>query len=420
MAYLIKIIILCTYFISLYFSIFWLVTLEEKLSKVKQEKKNKKQPTVYPFVSIIIPAYNEEDTVQSTIASVLNLDYPKNCYEIIVIDDGSTDSTSEKIDASIKNNSSVPVIFKKQKNQGKAAALNWGLSKSKGDFFACLDADSVVESDILKKMLLFYQEHEKNIVIVTPLMKIVKPKNLLQKFQRVEYILAAFIQRLMGDIDCIYIAPGPFSLYRTKIIQDLGGFDEKNITEDQEIAYRVQSHHFKIRQCPEAFVRTVAPRNLAEFYKQRNRWFKGSLFNLMKYKKMFLNRKYGDFGIFQLPLNLSVYLLGIITFCFFTYYIVKPIWQTVYKIILLNFDIGTILKQFFSSSFDILQLDLGIMFVLYVALSIALYFFYVSHQFSNEKMFEEGVVYLFPYFFLYYVLLSVISIIVLLEMIVGK
>ena len=93
----------------------------------------------------------------------------------------------------------------------------------------------------------------KDLAIVTPVMHVNKPKTLVQKLQKIEYIVAMLLVKLMGYIDSNYIAPGPFSLYKTKIISDLGGFDEENLTEDQEIAYRVQTKHLKIRQCPTAF-----------------------------------------------------------------------------------------------------------------------------------------------------------------------
>lgn len=420
MAYVLKIAILCIYFISLYFSIFWLITFQEKSSKIKAEQKKRDILSAYPFVSIIIPAYNEEETVQNTLSSVFNLEYPKDKYEIIIVDDGSTDTTSEKISEVLKTNTQVAVAFHKQKNQGKAVAMNWGLTQAKGEFFACLDADSFVESETLKKMILFYSQHEENLVIVTPSMKVIKPQNLLQKFQRLEYILAAFLQRLMGHIDCIYVAPGPFSLYRTEVIKKLGGFDEQNITEDQEIAYRVQLHQFKIKQCPLAFVKTVPPKKVHDFYKQRNRWFKGTLLNLIKYKSLFLNKKYGDFGFFQMPLNLCTFFLGIISIAFFSYFMLKPIYVFLSHLVLVDFNFMVLIRAFFSSTFDVLQLDLGILFFVYMSLLIALYFFYESHKISDEQMFEEGIFYLVPYLFLYYVFLSAISVIVLFETIVGK
>ena len=97
---------------------------------------------------------------------------------------------------------------------------------------------------------------------------------------------AMLLIKLMGYIDSNYIAPGPFSVYKTSVIKNLGGFDETNLTEDQEIAYRVQKKHLKIRQCPTAEVYTVAPGSIRTLYRQRNRWFKGTLQNLFKYKSL--------------------------------------------------------------------------------------------------------------------------------------
>ena len=134
---------------------------------------------------------------------------------------------------------------------------------AKGEFFACLDADSYVEKDTLTKMLVLYEkENDPDLTIVTPAMKVKKPKNLIQKLQRVEYILTLFVSRLMSRLDCIYVAPGPFSLYRKKTIIDMGGFEVGNLTEDQEIAYRAQKHQYKIKQCYNAYVYTIAPKTL--------------------------------------------------------------------------------------------------------------------------------------------------------------
>ena len=93
-----------------------------------------------------------------------------------------------------------------------------------------------------------------------------------------------FVGRLTSQLDSLYVAPGPFSLYKTKVIRKLGGFDETSLTEDQEIAYRVQKHNYKIKQCFDGYVETEAPRAFKGFYKQRKRWYKGGLSCVYKYK----------------------------------------------------------------------------------------------------------------------------------------
>lgn len=404
------------YFVSLYFSVFWLVTFIE----AKQQTAKRISLKQYPFVSVLIPAHNEALQIHRSMRSVAQLDYPKEKYEVIVIDDGSTDTTAEQVKIVMQKSSSRNLFLLSQKKSGKAAALNYGLERAKGDFFACLDADSSVDKNALKAMLAIFEENDQQLAIVTPCMHVEQPKTLLQKFQRVEYIMAVFIQRLMGTIDCIYVAPGPFSLYRTEVIRKLGGFEQGNLTEDQEIAYRVQKHHYKIKQCPTAEVHTIAPRDMKGLYKQRNRWFKGSLLNWIKYRKLCLNRNYGDFGFFQMPLNLMNFILSLASIFFVGYFIGIPALKFLKQLILIRFDIAPYFKEIFSASFNILNINVGKFFVWYILFMITVVIFYMAHRTMNIRVREQGTLYLIPYFFVYYLVLSGIAVIVLVEFLLGK
>lgn len=381
----------------------------------------KKSFAKVPFVSVIIPAFNESDVIERTVKSVLDSNYPKNKFEILVVDDGSTDDTSKLVKRIQEKYFQVGLLI--QKNSGKAAALNNGLNKIKGEFFFCLDADSSVHLETMRRMVGFYYEQYKKygdrLVIITPSMRVDAPKTFFQKFQRVEYILAAFIQRVMGHIDCIYVAPGPFSMYRTEIIKKSGGFEVGNLTEDQEIAYRMQKNHYIIKQCPDAKVYTIAPRTLKDLFKQRNRWFKGSLYNLFKYKSLLFNKKYGDFGLFQMPLNVINYVLSICALFFFGYFLLIPLIKIIYHLSLIRFDI---LPYVFNPniSFNILNIDLGKMFVFYTIFSVTIVLFFIAHKYTEERVLQYGVWYLIPYFFVYYFILSIIAIIVLCEVCAGK
>jgi len=146
-----------SYFISLYFSVFWfLVFLDDKLDRRKETKPRLKR---FPIVSVIVPAYNEEDSIQGTLRSLINLDYPIDKLQLIVVNDGSKDNTEEMAQAFIKEHDSCDIILINQKNQGKGAALNTGLKHAQGEFFACLDADSFVEKEALKRMLFIIGWH---------------------------------------------------------------------------------------------------------------------------------------------------------------------------------------------------------------------------------------------------------------------
>jgi cellulose synthase/poly-beta-1,6-N-acetylglucosamine synthase-like glycosyltransferase len=189
---------------------------------------------------------------------VLASNYDKDKLEVIVVNDGSTDNTRE-VAESIKD-SRVKVLTKT--NSGKAASINFGLKHAKGEIIATMDADSFIEKDTIKKMLPLFDADD--VAAVTAAVR-VKPSNKwIQEAQRVEYLAILFARRLLSFIDAVPVAPGPFSMFRAWVFEELGGFDEKNIVEDHEIALRIQSHHYKIRSSIDANVYTIAPDNLKD------------------------------------------------------------------------------------------------------------------------------------------------------------
>ena len=409
-----------TYILSLYIIVYLLIIFITKRDKIIIEKRKKIHLTRFPFISILIPSFNEQNTIIKTLQSVTNLDYPKDKFEIIVINDGSTDNTKEKVTRFIKNNSKFKIKLINQKNQGKAQSMNNALKIVKGEFFACLDADSFVERKTLKKMLTIYEEEDKNLAIVTPAMKVKSPKTFLQKIQWIEYLVSLFIGRLIGYLDCIYVAPGPFSLYRTGIIKKMGNFDTKTITEDQEIAYRAQKNHYKIKQCYNGYVYTIAPSNLRMLYKQRNRWLKGGFLNIVKYKKLILNRKYGDFGIMQMSTNLVVFFISLTTLFFFGFYVLKPLYDFIRNIYLVNFDVMPFITNLTNVKFVFLNLDVEKMIILYLLLAISFVIIYLSHKNANERFKKRSIFALLGYFLIYYAVMSFIILIIFFELLIEK
>ena len=118
-----------------------------------------------------------------------------------------------------------------------------------------------------------------------------------------------FHRYLNAKLNCIHVTPGPFSVYKTQVIKDIGWFDEKTITEDLEIAIRLQKHHYKIIQTFDTIVETIAPDSWKQLFRQRVRWYKGSVDNTINYKKLIFNKEYGDFGFIRMP---TIILSGII------------------------------------------------------------------------------------------------------------
>lgn len=404
------------YFISLFFLVYWLLYFLEKREEMKREH-DKPKPILknFPMVSIAVPAYNDGWHVVKTLNSLIKLDYPQDKFEILVINDGSKDDTERIVKNYIKKQKTNSAINKisitlinQPKNQGKAEALNKALEFSKGELFACIDADSTVESDALVYMVDMFQR-DKKLAIVTPVMKIHEPKNWIQKFQRLEYISSMMVSKLMGYMDCIYVAPGPFSIYRVAVLKKLGKFDGKHNIEDQEIAWRAQKNHYKIRQCSKAFVHTVGPKTVKQFTRQRTRWYRGSMMTMFQYKDMALNKKYGDFGIFQYPLMILAYSLSLVALFAFIYYILKPIFKQIQYWFLINFDFITELKNM-KFNFNILDIEITQVLVIYIALFITVILLYFASRMSNEKIRKYGSIYIIPYFFVYYVILSLILI----------
>jgi cellulose synthase/poly-beta-1,6-N-acetylglucosamine synthase-like glycosyltransferase len=298
-------------FCGLYFQIFLLVTFFEavgtdELANSGLTKKNAKSSGILPSVSIIVPCWNESRTVEKTLISLLNLEYPKDRLSVLVVDDGSTDDTyvtATKTAARLNNEQGVERIrVVTQKNGGKYTTLNRGIAIAEAngtEIIGCLDADSFVDRYALVRMISYFNDPK--IMAVTPAMRVHEPKNILQYIQRAEYNVGIFTKRVFGMLNSIYVTPGPFSLFRRSVFAEIGVFKEAHNTEDMEIAFRIQSHGYRIANCHNAFVHTKTPDTIRKLHKQRTRWSYGFIKNAIDYKHIFFNKKYGDMGRFVLP-----------------------------------------------------------------------------------------------------------------------
>lgn len=285
-------------FISLNFEVFLLITYFENRIEIAEEANLlAKGPKKYPTVTIIVPCWNEENTVSKTIYSLLSLDYPRNKLKIMIVDDGSTDKTWERIQK-FKNNPQIDVYTKP--NGGKYTALNFGISKLSSDLVGCLDADSYVHKDALKHIIMQFEN--KGIMAVAPSVKLWQPKGPLQLLQKVEYGFGIFTRKMFHYMQAVYITPGPFSIFRTNVFKELGGYRHAHNTEDIEIALRMQKNGYKIAHAHNAMVYTVPPDTLRKLLKQRVRWSYGFIKNAEDYRDMFFKRKYGNLGVFILPM----------------------------------------------------------------------------------------------------------------------
>ena len=407
-----SIIILSIYFIFLYFIIFWLLTFIISTPNIKRIK------TKNPFATIVIPAYNEEKSIRQTVESVIKLDYPVNKFEIIIVNDGSKDNTSKIALQLIKENPKFSICLINQKNMGKGKALNVALKIANGEYFVSLDADSYVREDALKVLL----EHftDENIAAVLPLMKIKQPKSIMEKIQWAEYMVNLFYKRLMAILDCIQVTPGPFSVYRTAILKKIGGYDENNLTEDMEITLKLQKNNYKILQSNETEVYTNPPKTLKAFFKQRNRWYKGTLINAYRYRNMIFNKKYGDFGFIQMPRLLTEGVLAVLAFFIIGYItIVRPLYFKIYNYSLINYDVYSSVSMAFSN-FSFLDIDYMNLFLSLTMMIIVVFLIYYAHKQTKENFSLNSIIAIPLYVFFYSILAALALLTVYIDLIRGK
>ena len=409
---IVKTMLWTSYLLSLFFAIFWFLVLIEEEPKAKTRKLKS-----YPLVSIVVPAYNEQKNITPTLTSLTRLNYPRDRLEIIVVNDGSTDNTKSLVNEFRAKHKSFDIKLINKKNSGKGSALNMGLEMSKGEFFVCLDADSIATEYALEKILPHFTQD--NIAAVLPLLKVDRPKNLWQKMQWLEYIVNMFYKRLMSRLDCIHVAPGPFSVYRKDVLKKIGGFDEGNLTEDLEISLRLQSKNYRIIQLLDAEVFTIAPKTFRELYKQRNRWYKGSLINAVKYKSMMFNKRYGDFGMIQMPTIIVSGLIAIILVSSLFYYGLKPYVKAAYNSIFIDFDFYTLI-QTFRFDFNWLDLNYTAILVAITMLVLSITILVKSHTETKERISKYGIFSFISYLFFYFLIIGLIWMGIVMDVVFRK
>lgn len=294
-------------FLAIYVQVFFLVTFLEKRKHI-QFRKGGILLDEYPAVTIIVPCWNEENTIDATVTSLRALDYPKDKLTFFLIDDGSTDSTWQKMQQ-YSNHQHIKIFHKS--NGGKHTAMNMGIELATSEFVGCLDADSFVDPQALKRIMTYFASDHSTMAVV-PSIVVHTPKTLIQKIQKVEYNWGVYMKKMLALVNGIHVTPGPFSIYRREIFSKIGLFKKAHNTEDMEIAYRMQKHHMKIEHCNDAFVFTVTPDTVKKLYKQRLRWIYGFIKNTIDYRSMLFSKNYGVFSWFTVPSGV-ISILGALT-----------------------------------------------------------------------------------------------------------
>ena len=286
-------------FFSVFVQVFFLVTFLEDRRKIVV-RTGKISLAHYPAVTITVPCWNEEKTIRATVRSLLNMNYPQDKLKIFLVDDGSTDGTRNIIQE-FAEYPNIKIFYKE--NGGKYTVLNLGLLHMDTEFFGCLDADSFADPEALVRIMSYF-EKDPSIMAVAPSVVVSNLKTFIQSAQKAEYHMGVYFKKMLGFLGAINVTPGPLTIFRRKVFDDLGPYRHGHNTEDMEIAYRMQKNHYKIEHCNDAFVYTNTPPTIRKLYKQRLRWIYGFINNTLDYRGVLLRKKYGNFSIFTLPVGI--------------------------------------------------------------------------------------------------------------------
>ena len=377
-------------FFSVYVQVFFFVTFLENRKKIVI-RNGKTKLSFYPEVTIAVPCWNEEKTVEKTIYSLLNLNYPKDKLQIFLIDDGSTDNTSNVIN-SFKEYQNIKVFHKE--NGGKYTALNLALENTQTEFFGCLDADSTADREALSRLISYF-EKDPSVMAVAPSVIVHNPKNFIQQAQKAEYHMGVYFKKMLGFLGAINVTPGPLTIFRKKVFTVLGPYKHGHNTEDMEIAYRMQKNHYKIEHCNDAYVYTNTPETTKKLYKQRLRWIYGFINNTIDYRSVLFRKKYGNFATFTLPMGVVSILAVSYLFSRIVYNLGNFIYSKFIQFETIGFSLK--IKSFILDPFFInTQSFLFLMFILYFLIIFAIIF---GRKMSEGKWsFSFNMFYFFPVF----------------------
>ena len=325
------------------------------------------QSSFYKPISVIAPAFNEEATIRNSVKSLLQLQYPE--FEIVVVNDGSSDRTLEFLleDYELKkSNRPVQKLVSCKEIRGiyisdefpnltvvdkvngrKADALNAGINVSRYPLVSAIDSDSILERDVMLKLVRPFLEEEE-VIAVGGIVRIVNdckvragevieinlPKKWIPNFQVVEYLRAFLFGRVGWDaLNSLLVISGAFGLFKKEAIIESGGYRHDTVGEDMELVVRMhklmreKKKPYKVTFVPEPVCWTEAPETLKILGRQRNRWQRGLMETILLNRKMLLNPKFGPVGLLAMPfffffemLGPVIELIGYIIFAFSLYF----------------------------------------------------------------------------------------------------
>ena len=245
---------------------------------------NYQRDDTLPLITLVVPAYNEGLVIQPAMRNLLTLEYPS--YEVIVVDDGSSDDTYSLASQVSRESSKVPVRVVTKVNGGKADALNTGIALARGEFVMCMDGDTKLSRNALRAMIRHFDDPR--VGGVAGNVRILNRENFLTKTQALEYIEGlAMVRKAQSFVRTVNIIPGPCAMFRKSVVRGLGGYDLDTFAEDCDMTLKLVVAGWHIAYEPLAVAWVETPSRMLDLLKQRYRWTRGILQAMRKHRYVF-------------------------------------------------------------------------------------------------------------------------------------
>ena len=253
-------------------------------------------PETGPLVSVLIPCFNEEKVIVSSVSRILESNWSR--LEVLVLDDGSTDATAEEVRTHFGGDPRVRLLS--FANAGKALALNRGLDQVHGEILVALDADTLFPPNTIGRLARWFVDPKVGAVAGNALVG--NRRNLITRWQALEYVTAQNLERrALAALGAVTVVPGAVGAWRRSVLETLGGYPSDTLAEDQDLTIAAQIAGWRIEFDPDARAYTEAPETVAGLLKQRFRWSFGTLQCIWKHRAATFSPKHPVLGFVALP-----------------------------------------------------------------------------------------------------------------------
>jgi cellulose synthase/poly-beta-1,6-N-acetylglucosamine synthase-like glycosyltransferase len=276
-----------------------MLVLARRHHRVRSKRRFSWGAEVVRPVSVVVPAYNEKECIANTLESLAKSTHP---IEVIVVDDGSSDGTSEIAREAARSLGMTNVRVIRQENAGKPAALNNGVRSASYDIVVMMDGDTVFEPDTVRQLVQPFADPEVGAVAGNA--KVGNRNTIIGAWQHIEYVMGFNLDRRMYDLlRCMPTIPGAIGAFRRDAVLQVGGMSEDTLAEDTDITIAMHREGWRVVYQEHARAWTEAPGSFKQLWSQRYRWSYGTMQALWKHRKSLTDKgPSGRFGRVGMPL----------------------------------------------------------------------------------------------------------------------